>query len=253
MNTLNQPLRCGILIVGSLLWDEEDEHRNIWRESRLDLTAKQFVSAPIRYGRKSATWSGAFTMILDQNSACGRGLLVPCKSQISSFEQLVEEVQWLWSAESRKEPSSKFHAKWGCIGALFATNANNSDIHKKWKIYFEKEEPTSLPAIDREGTLNMPWPRTQQEALVEDFDIILATATMPDPSERQPSAQRIAEAWISQNDGSERYFFENVKNGIRTQDDLDIWEAILAQVPSWMASEKYKPAIEILNAELPKG
>lgn len=249
MNTFNQPLRCGILIVGSLFWDDEDRYRNIWRENRLDLTAKQFVSAPIRYGRKSKTWSDAFTMVLDQNIACGFGLLIPCKSQIRSFEQLIEEVQWLWSAESRKEPSNKFHAKWGCIGALFDNNTRNSDIHKKWKMYFEKEEPTSLPAIDREGNLNMPWPRTQQDAPVEDFDIILATATMPDPSERQLSAQQIADAWTSQNDGAERYFFRNVENGIRTKDDLGIWKAIFERAPSWLASEKYKSAIGILENE----
>lgn len=102
MITSDKPLRCGLLIIGSLFWDTDNgDYRESWRASRLDLPDKQIVSAPIRYGRKSGTWGDAFTMILDSNAANGQGLLVPCKAQVSSFNQLAEEVQWLWAAEAK--------------------------------------------------------------------------------------------------------------------------------------------------------
>lgn len=251
MTTQKKPLRCGILIIGSLFWDtDKDDCRENWRASRLDLPAKQIVSAPIRYGRKSRTWGGAFTMILDSKAANGQGLLVPCKAQISSLNQLVEEVQWLWAAEAKALRTNKFHSGWGCVGALFGLNAMAAGIPDKWKIHFEAAKPSSLPAIGSDGRLNVPWPRTLQGDSVNDFDIILGTATMPNPADELPSPHEIAEGWAKQNEGYKRYFFENVRHGIRTQEDVEIWTAIIEQSPPWLTCEEYKPEIEILGSEL---
>jgi hypothetical protein len=251
MTTPDQPLRCGVLIIGSLFWHaDKDGRRENWRASRLDLPAKQVVSAPIRYGRRSGTWGNAFTMILDSNTADGQGLLVPCKAQICSFDQLVEEVEWLWAAEANAARSNKFHKMWGCVGAHFGQNSIAAGIHDEWKIYFETAKPFSLPAISSDGKLNAPWPRAQQDEPVSHFDIILGTATMPDPADERPSPHEIAEGWVKQDKGYERYFFENVRHGIRTQDDLEIWTAINKQSPPWLTCEKYKPGIDILRSEL---
>ena len=250
MTTPDRPLRCGVLIIGSLFWQAGSGGcRKNWRANRLDLSAKQIVSAPIRYGRKSKTWGNAFTMILDSNSADGQGLLVPCKAHICSFDQLVEEVEWLWAAEANKAcRTKKFHKKWGCVGAHFGQDAIAAGIHDKWRIHFQSAKPAPLPAIDCVGKLNVPWPSTLQGEPVKEFDIILATATMPEPKDDRPDAQQIAKGWICQNGGHERYFFENVRHGIRTQEDLDIWTAINEQGPSWLRCEEYKAGIEILNS-----
>lgn len=44
------PLTVGILIIGSLLWDER---RQAWRNARLDMASIEIVTAPIRYVRRS--------------------------------------------------------------------------------------------------------------------------------------------------------------------------------------------------------
>jgi hypothetical protein len=73
---------------------------------------------------------------------------------------------------------------------------------------------------------------------------------MPNPADELPSAHEIAEGWAKQNKGYERYFFENVRHGIRTQDDLEIWTAINEQGPPWLTCDEHKPGIEILRSEL---
>lgn len=251
MNTPDQPLRCGVLIIGSLFWYAGDSgRRENWRANRLDLPNKKIVAAPIRYGRRSRTWGNAFTMILDSKTTNGQALLVPCKAEISSFDQLVEEIQWLWAAEANDERSTRFNRGWGCVAALFGPNSTAAGIHDKWKFHFEAAKPSPLPAIGSDGRLNVPWPRTPQGGLVSDFDIILGTATMPDPASERPSAHEIAESWVEQDKGYERYFFENVRHGIRTHEDLEIWTAINEQGPPWLTSEEYKPGIDILKSEL---
>ena len=189
-------------------------------------------------------------MILDSKTADGKGLLVPCKAQIYSFDQMLEEVEWLWAAEANAARSKKFHKKWGCVGAHFGQNAIAAGIHDEWKIHFETAKPHSLPAIGSDGKLNTPWPRAQQNEPVSDFDIILSTATMPDPADERPSSKEIAKGWAKQAKGNERYFFENVRHGIRTQEDLEIWAAIDEQGPPWLTCEEYKAVIEILRSEL---
>jgi len=239
------------LIIGSLFWhSDESGHRERWRKSRLDLPAAQAVRAPICYGRKSRTWGDAFTMILDTNAGVGQGQLVPCKSAICSFDQFVEEVEWLWSAEANKEPSADFHRRWGCIGALFRQDADAAGIKDEWKVHFETKKPSSLPAIGSDGRLNVSWPCSPQGEPVNDFDIILGTATRPNPVDERPNAYEIAKGWAKQDKGYERYFFENVRHGIRTQEDLEIWKAINEQDPPWLTAEAYKPGIEILKSEL---
>ncbi|MEW6385236.1 MAG: hypothetical protein AB1514_14955, partial [Pseudomonadota bacterium] len=74
-----------------------------------------------------------------------------------------------------------------------------------------------------------------------------ATATQAE--ETQPTATEIADAWIRQNDGHERYFFENVRHGIRTPVDGLIWKRIEEQRPSWLCKQTYAEAIKLLRAE----
>lgn len=187
VNAENQPLRCGIMVIGSLLWHEDSGgHRRCWQQSRLDLSAQQYVNIPLRYGRMSQSWRDAFTMILDAEAPNGQAVLVPCKTPICSFDELVEEVRWLWAAEAKKAISDSFHSTWGCIGTHFGSRAIAAGFEEKWRGHFQAAKPLLLPAIDSAGRLQVPWPRTLQDEPVEHFDIILATATMPKPEHDRP-------------------------------------------------------------------
>lgn len=243
--------RCGILVIGSLLWHQDPGgYREYWRQSRLDLPAQQHVMVPIRYGRRSQTWGNSFTMILDAEASVGQAVLIPCKVPVSSFEDLIEEVQWLWTAEANKPTPNEFHRGWGCVGSLLSSNEFAQALEDQWRGYFQNAKAAKFPAIDCAGKLNIPWPKLISGAPVEDFEVILATATMPEPVGNRPSATQIAKCWIDQNDGHARYFFENVRHGIRTHDDHEIWKAIEFENPSWLSSAEYEDAIRVLKSEL---
>jgi hypothetical protein len=81
--------------------------------------------------------------------------------------------------------------------------------------------------------------------------MILATATRPE--QQQPTPTDIADAWVTQSGGHERYFFENVRHGIRTPEDGAIWKRIEAQSPSWLSNPAYAQPIALLRSEVTDG
>ena len=99
-------MRIGILIIGSLYWEQTEDRRN-WRDNRLDVAAKCRVRVPIRYGRRSRTRGCSFTMVFSpglSEEAYGHAIVAPCKS-----EELVGEAEWLWAAERNKgRPKIKY-------------------------------------------------------------------------------------------------------------------------------------------------
>ncbi len=68
-------VRGGILIIGSLMWD--NDQRAAWRRSHLSVDDKVYVKSPIRYGRLSRTRGNIFTMILGLDAAPGQAVIVP--------------------------------------------------------------------------------------------------------------------------------------------------------------------------------
>jgi hypothetical protein len=104
--------------------------------------------------------------------------------------------------------------------------------------------------VNENGLLGIPWPAAISGA-PDDVDVILATVTKPDPI--RPSPEKIAEAWVDQNHGYERYFFENVRHGIRTPEDARIWSRIQNRNPAWLSQASYAKPIEILRAETKRG
>lgn len=248
--TAKPALRCGVLIIGSLIWDQGGNGvREGWRRSRLDLDKQVRVHSHLRYGRKSETRGNTFTMVLDAQCPGGQAVVVPCKAEIREVEGFAEEVRWLWAAEDNSAAIDRFHKSWGCVGALFGPKAVACGLQDQWRDQFQAARTSTPAALDTEGKLNIPWPSTIDGLPVPEFDLILATATMPNPKEGRPDAAEIARAWIQQNDGHERYFFENVRHGIRTRDDPNIWAAIVEQKPRWIESGEYAKAIEVLRSE----
>lgn len=240
-------MRCGILIVGSLLWDDgEAGQRAGWRAARLETGAGMHVRAPIHYGRKSRGWGYAYTMALKADGSSGQGVLVPCVNKVQSIENLAEEAQALWQAEDPNAEPGMLHKSWGCVGALFGPDTSHQALAADWTAHFQAVKTRCVSVVNAEGLLEIDWPNGP-DGQPADFDVILATVTKPEAE--PPTPRAVADAWISQNDEYERYFFNNVKHGIRTPDDLDIWRRIEERAPRWIKAESYREAIDTLRAE----
>ena len=222
----------GVLIIGSLFWDNST--REEWRRDRLDLERRQYVRAPIRYGRQSTGRGCSYTMVFSaglREAEFGTAIVVPCKSR-----DLVEEAKSLWEAESgtRGTVSGSF----GCVGLLINPHGGlPPEQCDRWsrfvagrrlygQLTHERDEPV---AVDKAGFLQIHWPRLVGGSHLM-LDALLATATDPTLVERNryPSASEIAEAWNTPKGRDHvRYFRGNRKNGIETFQDPDIERHLL--------------------------
>jgi hypothetical protein len=244
-------MRTGILIIGSLLWESDPKgFRQEWRSTRLDLGHAMRVKSPIRYGKlsTSAARGGTFTMTylgFSDDANC-QAIVVPCKVHTGDGAALVAEAEALWGAERRGPATGgNIGAGWGCVALLCPDNSQSSKLAMAWKKNFQRNATTPVGPVSKDGFLQIPWPKRADGSLV-DLDLLLATSTKPDP--KPPTAQDIAEAWIVKD--HDDYFFENVRSGIRTKDDLAIWR-VMEHRPDWLKlrEEKYRDAIAILRAE----
>jgi hypothetical protein len=237
-------MRTAILIIGSLLWD--NEHRKLWRDSRLSCDAMLSVKAPIRYGRRSFQRQNTFTMIFDPNHEPGCATLVPCQEILSDIDDLKAEAEALWGAERKEPPDGTIGTTWGSVGAVFRDES--LELCKEWTGYFHHVGGRPIIPIDKNGLLRIAWPLITESRCRADFDVILATANQPRPPE-VPTPQAIADAWIEK-DSEERYFFRNVENDIRTSADKAIWERMKATPGYGKAMEaRYPNAVKILQGE----
>lgn len=236
-------MRAGILIIGSLLWD--NCQRDAWRRSRLHVDRRLHVKAPICYGRRSKSRGKTFTMTLGTDDALGKAVLVPYVSAIVSVAGLVAEAEALWKAEESSVAANSIGASWGSVGVLFAPTVR-TEWRAGWAAYF-RSHASPVPPVDDAGTLRIAWPVTTAESRPADVDVILATVTNAEAT--RPTPAEIADAWVDQNDGHERYFFENIRHGIRTPVDGLIWKRIEDRRPSWLGNGTYADAIALLRAE----
>lgn len=237
-------MRAGILIIGSLLWDSAP-NRDDWRKSHLQIGERMFVKTPIRYGRRSQKRCNTFTMTFGYDN--GQAVLVPCTAKIKDVAGIVEEAKHLWKAEDHNSPAKTIGKRWGCVGAMFRSESTSADWRKEWAEHFrETKTPLTLP-VNSDGILVVPWPMRSEDGTSADMDVILATATEAEPT--RPTHTDIADAWLVQHGGHERYFFENVRHGIRTREDGLIWRRIKEQAPHWLQEEGYAEAVSRLQTE----
>lgn len=222
-----------------MLWDNGEREK--WRQERLNIGKKIYVHAPIRYGRRSQSRGDTFTMTFARSDHMGRAVLVLCRAPIGKLDSLVAEAEALWKAEGGS--TGNVGASWGCVGVLFRQGIHSEDLREGWAKYFTTNP---VPPVDKVGKLDIPWPTTLNGSPA-DVDVILATATQPEA--RPPTAKKIADAWLCQSAGHERYFFENVRHGIRTPDDGDIWRRFKEKKPDWLKKAAYAKPIKILEGE----
>ncbi len=239
-------MRVGVLIIGSLLWDT-DPSRVAWRASRLALDRAQHVRASIAYRKRSRSWQGAFTMTLVSPGDAGRAVLVACSTEPLDADGLFQEARELWRAERRSASAGPLASDWGCVGAAFRVESGSDPILTSWTQRFRQEVSAPLPPVDRRGVLGIPWPVRIEDDQPVDFDVVLATATEQSPP--TPTPEVIADAWLQQTAGAEKYLFENVRHSIRTAEDLRIWQRIEAVGAPWVNDPRYAEPIAILRRE----
>lgn len=237
-------MRGAALIIGSLLWDP-NEVREEWRQARLDLPRLETVTAPIRYARRSTSRGNTFTMTFAPMGIQGRAVAVPYRQETSAIDGLIEEARVLWHAEQPSRAAGPIGADWGCVAAAF--RSSDDPLRSSWAEFFCEMTKPIWPAR-KDGVLDIPWPTRVSNGNPYEADYLLATATLA--AAQAPSSEQVADAWVNQNDGFEAYFFENVKHGIRTTDDVRIWERIKQRTPSWLRGESYTEAVAILEIDL---
>ncbi len=236
-------MQGAILIIGSLLWDSLDKRKE-WRNQRLQIDKKEYVSAPLVYGRRSRSRGNTFTMTLDTDVSIGQAVLVPFIAPTTRVEDLFIEAEYLWQAEQPGVKKGKLGASWGCVGAQFR-NVSGS-WQESWRRYFCEKTISAITPVNASGLLVVPWP-LKVSGMPAEVDFILATATLKEHD--RPTIETVSDAWIEQSANHERYFFENVRLGVRTEADVAIWKYIEEKAPSWLGSSRYSEAIKILKEE----
>ena len=238
-----ETIRVGVLIIGSLYWDEEEPRRK-WRQDRLAESEKKRVRAPIRYGRLSRSRGCSYTMVFskqldppDMPDRRGWAYAVPCKVPVNSVDDLVTEARLLWRAEGGEE--GRISAKWGCVALLENPERPMPDkLRTGWTENIRREgcyaalnsAVGETTVVNNEGFLTTSWPGADADSDLV-VDALLATATDPTLVRGDyPSVSEIAAAWNAQDgdnyDRYVRYFRQNRRCGIHTFQDGKIEQAL---------------------------
>jgi hypothetical protein len=234
---MSEPLQfnVGILIIGSLLWDER---RQEWRESRLDMTSAQTATAPIRYGRRSQTRGNTYTMVFSRECKDGHGAVVRCIHPVSSVSDLISEAEHLWAAEQNTTVGRQISADWGCVTLLCCPDRRApQSLLTGWANRVAQErnygnatqEPGEGGLVSAGGLLQIAWPRRVADGAAAPLDFLLATATRPTLTGTPlsyPTVEMIANAWNADTGNHVEYFWKNTDNGIRTFQDDEIRERL---------------------------
>lgn len=175
---------------------------------------------------------------------------MPCRTKLDNPGALLVEAEELWKVEDREAEPGIIAASWGCVGLLFRDDPPPHVWFQTWAAHFRKKA-SPVPPVGSDGLLTIPWPATADEGSAADLEVLLATATEPDAT--RPLPEEVADAWIDQNQGHERYFFENVRHGIRTPEDGLIWRRIEERKPAWLRGDAYAGAVCVLRGEAPSG
>jgi len=222
-------LNVGVLIIGSLLWDEK---RQAWRNARLDMTSVQTVTAPIRYGRLSK--GNTYTMAFSRLCASGHAKVVNCSHRVSSFGDLNTEAECLWKAEYPKAKPGRIAEDWGCVAlrrnperkipeSLLTGWADRVGREADYGHVSQTQEEGVL--VSKDGLLQIAWPRLVEGGEPVQLDLLLATAndpTLTGTPASYPNVDTISNAWnVAANEHVE-YFWKNLDNGIRTFQDNEI-------------------------------
>ena len=234
------PLRGGVIIIGSLLWDNKG-NRPKWRENNLCSENQFKVYIPIRYGRCSRTRKNTYTMLfsnkcyLRRRYGLGTGWVLPIKAKINSFDELKKEAQKMGEAEGFENDG--FTSNWGLVALLLNPNKKiNNSIISKWSNFMSnkisnhsllsEKLKSEKSAIDSNGFLAIRWPK---EVIpinkIGKYDFLIATVTAPTLIKgKYPTAYQIADTMKKAKYYD--YFCKNRKHEITTFQDEKILRRI---------------------------
>ena len=229
----NRPaqLSAGVLIIGSLMWDTG---RQAWRDARLDMTSAQTVTAPIRYGRLSGSRGNTYTMVFSRQCKAGHAKVLRCTRSVSTPADLIAEAEALWKAEQPSADPGRIATDWGCVALLCNPDRKiPEDLLKAWAERVEREPNYGRVSqtqgegrlIDKDGLLQIDWPRLVETRIPVQVDLLLVTANDPRisaTSPNYPSVETIAGAWNAASSRHAEYFWRNVEIGIHTFQDDEI-------------------------------
>jgi len=264
MHGARPTLRIGILIIGSLFWDNSE--RAVWRRERLVIEDKQRIRARIRYGRESTAGSrkGTFTMTFSGSAAPGIAYVVPCRNEISDPAGLLEEARLLARAE--KLDGAARWKQFGAIGLLLRNADANRlalELRASWAQYFQTHLDPSCATLTccatnenaplgGDGLLQMPWPAGLDAEV--NLDGVLATVNTPTIVDgRYLGPKKIASSLVHAAKNA-NYLCENVLAGIRTFEDRSIWHHICALDPPFIREPEYSERfVRLVNMPLTSG
>lgn len=238
MNDENLNLKGGVLITGSLLWQDyltepNDNIRKNWRNNHISLEKKIMVKVPIRYGRLSSSdiYTMTFSKALNPKKY-GTAYFVPFKKAILRKEKdVIEEVKALSKAEGM---GGHFCKNWGVIGILF-NNTIDPKIKLKmvslWKSNIGandnleyKVNKSERSSIKPNGRLNFRWIKPVDNRFIDilnSYDFLIAATTRP---KKYPNTIELSEN--VKKDDKRFYFIENYKNGITTFQDISVLNSL---------------------------
>jgi hypothetical protein len=236
-------MKCGVLIIGSLLWDDHQglnlNVRKEWRAKRLAVKKRIHVKVPIAYGRKSTKAGAHFTMVLVRGGyqgTLGTAYVVPFKKPDISIKSLINQGRHISKAENVSD--SKLvkgnQDKWCVIGVLLNPKLHQTQRGKLLEAWGEKLSEEGLgnqyadfklreqeSILSASGEILLEWVKAVDPAgqnLVDTFDVVIATC--PKPTEGSlPTIQNLKNDIISDD---RKYFFNNIKNGITTGADIHL-------------------------------
>ena len=214
-------------------WDTGND-RPKWRQLRLAMNKRFAVKVPIRYGRKSASREGTYTMVLSPFCDHGGAIVVECRKSISSSTDLITEAICLWEVEGGVKNSVS--GTWGSVGILVNPSSNvDKEIVHGWTGFVCGQKnygnfphhPQEGAIVSNVGVLNLRWPNLSSGGQLA-LDLLLAPVTAPSlegTPPNYPSVLTIAEAWKS-NPSEDYYFWNNRRNGITTYQDAMIEQVL---------------------------
>ena len=145
MYNQNINMKGGVIIIGSLLWQDNlngnDNLRKKWRDTYLDIQQKVLVKLPIRYGRyslKSNTYTMVFSNNCAKNKTLGTGYIVPLKRKpIQNIETIIDEAEKMSEAEGmNKNFIAGNSEKWGVMAIIRSEERRvGKECRSRWSPY----------------------------------------------------------------------------------------------------------------------
>jgi hypothetical protein len=248
MNTANssrEGLRGGILVIGSLLWENEQNAldkaqgilRSQWRSKWLDVGKAISIKCPIRYGRVSQSRKNTCTMLFSNSTpAKGNAILVPFKEAAlvdEQFSGITEQLLDLARAEGISKEGEVFLFKnWGTIALCITPQLKQTrpETAKKledwWVPQFKgmlkpqtyRVNGTEQSSVTAEAFINFPIEPDNPE-----LDYFFCTPVILERTD-YPSSEEIAQR--IKKSGYDIYFLENRKHGITTFQDNEILQVL---------------------------